>query len=133
MAYHRITIPTFPRDAFAAAVAGAVSADAEGQSVTIRFADGATGQPVGSLAAADIGQQPITFVVTGRANIIWNVDSEAFAEALAGREESAFESIVKGFPSVEEARARIMPFWKHSFPTDPTKIEIRIEDTPAVK
>ncbi len=125
-----VTMPTFSSATFASSVAQAVSAQAEGQSVTLSFSDGTSAQPVGALSAADIGTQPIVFIITGKAQLVWNLDTKAFLEALAGREEGAFESIVRGFPAVEEARARIMPFWKHTFPSDPTKIKIILENPP---
>lgn len=125
-----VTMPVFAADLFARAVAQAVSADAEGQSVSIRFADDISATSVGTLDAADIGQESITFSLTGRGELTWRVDEAAVAEALAGREEAAFETIIAGFPSIEEARARITPFWKHAFPKDAADIKVTLEAPP---
>ncbi len=125
-----VTIPVFPTETFAHAVAQAVSADAEGQSVSIRFGE-VTAQPVGALNGPDLGVQAITFTVAGRGQLIWNVDTKALAEALAGRSETAFQAIIKGFPAIEEARARITPFWRHAFPQDATTIKVILTDPAA--
>lgn len=125
-----VTMPVFAADVFARSLAQAVSADAEGQPVSIRFSDDILAKPVGELNAADIGQQPVTFSLAGKGEIIWEVDKIALAEALAGRAEAAFEPIVKGFPAVEEARARITPFWKHAFPADAADITVVVEPPP---
>lgn len=125
-----VAMPVFQMEAFAKAIAQSVSADAENQSVSVRFTDGTSAQAVGPLNAADLGQQTITFTINGRGQIIWNVNAAELTEALAGREESAFETIIQGFPSVEEARARITPFWRKSFPTSPAKIDVTVEEPP---
>ena len=125
-----VTMPVFPADLFARAVAQAVSADAEGQSVSIRFAADISAAPVGELGAADIGQKSITFTLMGRGEIIWHVDEAAVAEVLAGREEAAFETIIAGFPAIEEARARITPFWQHAVPKDAGDIKVTVESPP---
>ncbi len=126
-----VTMPTFQADSFARSIAQAVSADAEGQMVAISFANDVSAQPVSELMVADLGQQPITFTINGRGQLTWSVDTMALAEALAGREESAFETIIQGFPAVEEARARITPFWKHAFPQSPAKIKVMVEEPQA--
>lgn len=126
-----VIMPVFSAETFAQSVAKAVSADAEGQSVRIQFSNDIVAQPVGEMNAADIGKETITFTLTGRGQLIWQVNETALSEALAGREEAAFETIIKGFPAIEEARARITPLWKHAFPQEPSKIKVTVEDVPA--
>ena len=72
------------------------------------------------------GSNILIFTLSGAAQLVWNVDAVALAEALAGKEEGAFQAIVAGFPGVEEARARVQPFWKNSFPENPADIRIKI-------
>ena len=36
--------------------------------------------------------------------------------------------IVEGFAGIEEAHARIEPFWKSSFPEDPSAIKIKVKE-----
>lgn len=125
-----VSLPVFPADRLAQSIGRTVSANAEGQSVSIRFSEGTSAQPIQQLAPADIGVQPVVFTVNGRGQLVWSVEAEPLKKALAGREESAFETVIGGFPAVEEARARIMPFWKTSFPGDPADIEVVVEAPP---
>lgn len=121
-----VSVPVFPEARLAQSIGQAVSANAEGQSVSIRFADDLAAAPVGALSAADLGSQPVSFTLAGRGQLVWNVDPEALAGALSTRSEGAFETIIQGFPSIEEARARIMPFWRRSFP-DASNIKVTVE------
>ncbi len=125
-----VSVPVFPEARLAQSIGQAVSANAEGQSVDIRFANELTAAMVGTLAAADLGAQPVVFTLGGRGQLVWSIDSNALTQALGGREEAAFETVIQGFPSIEEARARIMPFWRKSFP-EASKIEITVESPPA--
>lgn len=125
-----VVMPVFAADAFATAIGQAVSASAEGQKMDIRFSPGITGTASTTLALGEMGQKPLIFSLSGAAQLVWNIDTAALTQALAGKEESSFQPIIQGFPAVEEARARITPFWQKSFPQDPTKIKIEIQDPP---
>lgn len=125
-----VMMPVFPEGAFSQSIAQAVSANAEGQSISLRFADGVAASTSSALSPSDLGQKPLVFSLSGTGQLVWNVDADALKEALAGREEAAFQTIVQGFPAVEEAKARITPFWKHTFPTDPAGIAITVEAPP---
>lgn len=119
----RIEIPVFSKSGLAKEVAKFVSADAEiSETVLVPGKD----------FKAEAGTLPLTdrldFKLSGTGTLVWVVDAKALTEALAGREEGAFQTIVGGFPSIEEARARVEPFWKSSFPADPTDITVRVEE-----
>jgi hypothetical protein len=122
-----VVMPIFPENSFSQAIAQAVSANAEGQSISIKFSDTFIATASSTLAQGEIGQKPFAFKLSGSGQLIWNVDATALAQALVGREESAFQTIIQGFPAVEEARARITPFWRHSFPSVPGDIKISVE------
>lgn len=125
-----VNVPVFPATAFATSVAQAVTADAEHSSINIQFSSDMTAEAVGGIEAADLGRESITFALSGQGRLVWSLDEKALQEALSGREEAAFEPIVRGFSAIEEARARITPFWKHSFPQDPADITISITSPP---
>lgn len=125
-----VLVPVFDAQLLARSLAQAVSADAEGANIRVRFSDTVTAQPVGTIEAADLGRESVTFSIQGRGQLVWQLDVPALQEALAGREEAAFQPIVQGFTSIEEARARISPFWKHSFPKDPNSISVTVSDPP---
>lgn len=125
-----VNLPVFDVKMFASAVAQAVSADAETASISVRFSPDAVAQPVGTFDAASLGHDSITFSIAGRGQLVWQVDAVALQEALAGREEAAFEPIVRGFGAIEEARARITPFWKHAFPQNGADIKVEVGTPP---
>ena len=118
-----VEMPVFPKDAYAKAVANVVSADAENSSIEIVPSEGyAANTPKDTTVA--LGKAPLTFTLTGKATIVWHVDAAALAKTLAGINEAVFQNAVTTFPSIQEAHARIEPFWKSTFPADPSKIKI---------
>ncbi|MDP2648897.1 MAG: hypothetical protein U1D26_03925 [Patescibacteria group bacterium] len=121
-----IVVPVFPADVFAQSVAAVVSADAAGADVSIIPSTGFSAHPSGS-GEPVLGTDTLTFALGGQAMLLWNVDADALATALAGRESAAFETIIDGFPGVAEAHARIEPFWKRSFPAQAADIRIDIQ------
>lgn len=120
-----IVVPVFAADAFAQVVGGLVSADAAHDSVALSAGDGFTASATPD-ALASLGTAPFAFTLKGTGILTWNVDSRALSEALAGKDQSAFQTIVKGFPGIEEAHARVEPFWSSSFPADAGRIVITV-------
>jgi hypothetical protein len=110
----------------AGAFANLVAADVAGSPVTLSPGEG-FGATLKNATSTALGSDPLQFTLTGSATIIWDIDTDSLAQALAGKEQSAFQAIVTQFPGIEEAHARIEPFWKGSFPTDPKKIKIVVE------
>lgn len=121
-----IVAPAFPADAFAQTVAKAVSADAEGAPIALVPGEG-FGARLTNASSTSIGSSTFNFTLTGRATLVWQVDAAALSQALAGRDSAAFQTIVNGFSGIEEAHARIEPFWKTTFPSNPSDIRIDIE------
>src|SRR3989344_2305213 len=124
----RVEIPVLPASVFAHTVSRSVSADAEDGSVMLKGAGALAARFVATDTELVLGAGPFEFTLSGMSQLVWKVDSEALISALSGRNESAFQTIVATFPGIEEARARIQPFWKQVFPVDPKKIRIRIEE-----
>ncbi|MBI5644974.1 hypothetical protein HY970_02640 [Candidatus Kaiserbacteria bacterium] len=119
-----VLVPVFSASEFASAVARSVAADTDGASV--RFLRGDDLEAHLSSASSTLGSQPLQFTLTGHGLIVWNVDSGALAQALAGRDQGAFQTVVNGFASVQSARARIEPFWSSTFPTSASDIKITV-------
>lgn len=123
----RLDLPVFPSYLFADVVAESVSAEAEAGSVALKSGPAFSAHPTRG-GSAGFGKEPLEFTLQGRAQLIWRVHAEELAKALAGRDKSAFQAIVEAFPEVEEAHARIEPFWKNIFPSDPAAIKIKVEE-----
>lgn len=123
-----VQIPVFDRIAFSRVVAQLVTADAETGSFDLVGGTGFGSTPTASSTA--LGTDPLVFAMHGSASLVWEVDTGALATALAGRDQGAFQTIITGFPGVQEAHARIEPFWKKTFPSDPKKIVITVQQPP---
>jgi len=119
-----VSVPVVQRNALAAAIAQAVTADSSGQLYTLETAEGFAANTSGS---TDTDANLITFTLSGNGILVAIVDTDALAQALAGRDQNAFQNIVANFPGVESAKARIEPFWSSSFPKDLTDIKIVVE------
>ena len=120
-----VETPTFSNGALAKAVAGSAAADADTMPVTLVPGKAFAAHPTAG-AEPVLGGDPLQFRLSGQAELIWTVDTNALSTALAGRDQTAFQAIVNGFPSIEEAHARIEPFWKSSFPANASDIKITI-------
>jgi hypothetical protein len=78
-------------------------------------------------AASPTGQ--LTANVSGQLNLVWQFDSNAIKQALAGQSRSSFEQIIAGFePAVSSATASIRPFWKATFPSNPNQINLTVSN-----
>lgn len=67
-----------------------------------------------------------TFMLTGDAHAVWQVDTLALASKLAGIKKADYKNVFADFPGIEKANARIRPFWKTKFPSDVTKIQVEV-------
>ena len=119
-----VQTPVFDAVALGEAVGSAVAADSDNSPVTITPQSGFAAQLAGTAPA--LGTDPLQFTLTGQAELIWSVDTTALTQALAGRDQGAFQTVISGFPGIEEAHAKIEPFWKSTFPADPTKIQVLV-------
>lgn len=121
-----VSIPVFPAANFAKSVALSVSSDVDDVEVMLVQGEGFGARALS--ASSTLGIDPLQFGLVGAATIVWEVDKAALAEALAGRDQSAFQTIVTGFKGIQEARARIEPFWSGVFPKDPAGISIKVKN-----
>ncbi len=123
----RVEIPVLSAEAFAQTVAQGVGENTEEASFRIEGLDELTAKR-GSASASKLtlGKDSIDFTLSGNAILVWNVDLTSLRDALAGRDQGAFQGIITGFPSIQEARARIEPFWKGAFPATTSDITVKI-------
>lgn len=117
-----VDVVMLDKAALAQAVAELVAANSSTISYSIVPGDDFTATAVD--AAARPGTDPVTFSITGSATLVAVIDSAALANALAGRDSVAFDTIVANFPGVDSALARIEPFWESKFPKNASDIRI---------
>jgi len=119
-------VPLFQSAVFASVVAQSVSADVGNASIALvpgaGFGATQTASTTGPLNGA-----PLSFSLAGQAQLVWQVDTDQLAKDLAGHDQGAFQTVVAADPSIQEAHARIEPFWNTSFPKNPADIRVNIE------
>ena len=121
-----IVVPLFDSASFAGLVSQTVASNTSADSVSLIGKDG-YGASFTATSTANLGTDPINFSLTGNALLVWQIDTVKLAKSLAGRDTSTFQTVTAGFPGIQEASVKVEPFWKKTFPTDPTSIKIKIE------
>src|SRR5262249_46222562 len=122
-----VSVPVFPTKLFVGTIGSAVASDAGQNDIALVPKQGfgaAYGNATSSFA---LGTDPIVFSLSGSAQLVWNVDGNGLAQALAGKDQSSFQTIANGFAGIQEAHARIEPFWTSTFPVDPKSISVLIQ------
>lgn len=69
-------------------------------------------------------EEEFGFTVNGNARIVRTFDEEKLKSDLSGRAKAALPTILSGYPSIEQAKVVLMPFWKRSFPDKTNRIKI---------
>lgn len=128
-----IRAPAFEQEEFVETIADSTSADAGTSEITIPDTDTFTARSLideGEDGDDEftLGEDPLDFGLSGRITFVWQVDRAALTEELAGKERAAFQTIVQTYPGIESAEAHIRPFWKSTFPSDPTDIVVSVQD-----
>lgn len=121
-----IQTPVFDANAFTEAIAQNVGENSDGVPLTLVEGQDFSAQSP-SEASTTLGTDPLTFTLVGTATLVWQVDAQALAQALAGHDQNAFGTITATFPGVQQANSRIEPFWKTSFPSNPQDIKVVIQ------
>ncbi len=81
-----------------------------------------------STSKTPVNTGPLTLLLQGSPTLVWQFDQDALKTALLGKDKSAFQSVVQQFsPAIEKAQASIRPFWKTTFPTDSSKLQVTVD------
>ena len=115
----------FPEGALARALAFKSIGTYDGSEVAFASVDGLTLKPAEVTLAPDATEY--TFNIAGNTTVVWHIDSDKIAGAVAGKTRESAEIALKSFLEVEKATLVLRPFWSHSFPSDPKKIQVVIE------
>jgi hypothetical protein len=67
---------------------------------------------------------PLSFTLAGTVQLIYSVDSSKIAAAVAGKTRQAAQVAISNFPEVKRAVILLRPFWRSSYPQDPSAITI---------
>ncbi len=117
-----ITAVVFPNAALAKAIASSVAGlSYQGEPLTLVSTDALM------LAASDIPDPVATtfsFTIAGTASLVYAVDPSRIAAAVAGKTRSGAEVAVSNYPEVKRAVIILRPFWRQTFPQDPSSISV---------
>lgn len=121
-----ITAIVFPNAALAKAVALSVAGlSYQGEPLMLASAAGL------SLSAQKFpgpGEQEFAFTLSGTASLVYTVDENRIAAAVAGKSRSAAEVAISNYPEVKRAVILLRPFWRQSFPQDPSSISVVVSN-----
>ena len=73
-------------------------------------------------------QDEFEIAVSGSVTLIWDVDTSAVAENLAGSSKEATDMILSAFPGIDTAHVSIRPFWKSTYPEDSAEIAVTLQE-----
>jgi len=117
-----ITAVVFPNSNLAKAVASAIPAlGYGGEPLTLL--------PTSSLefktsGAPDAQATSLSFTLAGTAALSYTIDPTRIAAAVSGKTRSAAEVALTNYPEIKRAIIILRPFWRQSFPQDPSTISV---------
>ena len=69
----------------------------------------------------------IDLKLLGNAPIEANINTDLIIENLTGTKQNVMSGVLNSFPGIVEAEAAIRPIWKKTFPDNPAKIYVNID------
>lgn len=117
-----ITAVIFPNMALAKAVAASVAGlSYQGEPVTIASVDSLL---LATANMPNLDSDTFSFTLAGTAPLVYTVDPNRIAAAVAGKTRQAAEVAISNYPEVKRALIVLRPFWKQTFPQDPSSISV---------
>lgn len=72
-----------------------------------------------------IANEPsLSFSLSGKPLLVWEFDVDKLKKDLSGSSKTALFNIVELHSGIDSANARITPFWRRSFPEEPSEITV---------
>lgn len=116
----------FPNAALAKAIAGSITGlDYNSEPVTLL--------PTSSLKLSastlpDPNAASFPFVLTGTVSLVYTIDPTRIAAAIAGKTHASAEIALTNYTEVKSATLVLRPFWRTSFPQDPSSITVVVSN-----
>lgn len=118
-----ITAIVFPNAALAKAIASSVAGlGYQNEPITLSSTDGLLLASASGIPSPDASS--FTFTIAGTAPLVYTVDPVHIAAAVAGETRSAAEVALTNYPEVKRAVIILRPFWRQTFPQDPSSISV---------
>ena len=117
-----ITAIVFPNDALAKAVATSVTGlNYQGEPLSLQSS---SKLQLSATAFPDAQATSFDFSLSGTASFVYTVDPTHSAAVVAGKTPSAAEVALTNYPEVKRAIIILRPFWRQTFPQDPSTITV---------
>lgn len=118
-----ITAIVFPNAALSKAIASSITGlGYNGEPLTLASTNGLLLATVSGLPSPDASS--FSFTIAGTASLVYTVDPAHIAAAVAGETRSAAEVALTNYPEVKRAIIILRPFWRQTFPQDPSSISV---------
>jgi hypothetical protein len=119
-----ISAVVFPNTALAKSVATSVAGlGYQGEPVSLLPASNLS---LVSTGLPDANATSFSFTLSGTASLVYVVDPTRIAAAVAGKTRSAAEVALTNYPEVKRAVIILRPFWRQTFPEDPSTIAVTV-------
>ena len=118
----------FDRTQLTKAIAKIVLPSYGGEEVEISNLDSLTFSMSAQKGDALWNQNSLSFSLKGTPELKWVIDKDSIVKELLGVSKQNFNEILAKYPMVERAKAVLRPFWKSTFPKDPSRIKVEIVD-----
>jgi hypothetical protein len=119
-----ITAVVFPNAALAKAIATSVSGlGYQNEPVTLLSA---SNLQLSAPALPAPNAPSFSFTLVGTASLVYTVDPMRIATTIAGKTRSAGEVALTNYPEIKRAVLILRPFWRQTFPQDPSAISITV-------
>lgn len=121
-----VTAVVFPNAALAAAIAASVDGlHYQGEPLTIASSSGLLFTAPSALNASATS---LPFTLDGTVSLTYMVDPSRVAAAIAGKTRAEAEVALTNYPEIKRAVIILRPFWRQTFPQDPSAISIVIQN-----
>jgi hypothetical protein len=121
-----LQLPLFKEEDFAAFVAKETTATYDREPVRIIDTGVLTFSYVDSNTSSNniANLTELKFKISGKPTIVAEFDAEKLQNDLAGKAKTSISAVLTAHPGIKSARVESKPFWRRSFPEDPTDIVI---------
>lgn len=114
----------FPNSALAKAIASSIQGlGYQGEPLTLLPT---SNLQLSSTGLPDINATSFTFTLTGTAALVYTVDPTRIAAAIAGKTSEAARVAITNYTEVKSAIITLRPFWRQTFPQDPSAITVTV-------
>lgn len=119
-----ITAVVFQNSALAKKIAGSVAGLNYQGELTLSGVDNLL---FASANMPDSGTSSFSFTLAGTAPLVYTIDTSRITSAIAGKTRSEAKTALDNYPEIKQAVIILRPFWRQTFPQDPSSINVVVD------